>query len=351
MSNGLDHIFEESECPDRATLLSYVFGTLSPAKEHLLEEHLIDCAFCSEAIEAYRAEKNLSEINEQLIEIDKRIAGGETKARRRGFLSGPHIYKYAALLALVLLSMTGLYFLLSDNKNQDIVMEAPVSRQAPTVQKQEDNRRAAPEPAKAVRMPNHLEKSESALLESDISTDFPSVESGDADIVRDKLEATSETQKQARELSKPTLSAATQKKEAALAEQKRLAKTKDLAKEDAARLANTSVADEVTFDDNALSAVKSTNESLATEQSSKKSRSELDRATDAYDNHFYIETINILLNFSGKDKRESAKADWYLASAYVQTREYTKARPILEKLDSLGGSYSRKARKLLESIQ
>ena len=74
-------------------------------------------------------------------------------------------------------------------------------------------------------------------------------------------------------------------------------------------------------------------------------------ASRAYDKGYYIATINLLGTFSGTTNRESSKADWYLANAYVKTREYDKARPILERLGSGSSSYARKSRKLLQDIQ
>ncbi len=354
MSNKLNNLFEKSECPDRQTLFSYVAGTLPPAREHLVEEHMIDCDFCSEAVEAYRQEKDLPMINEQLIELEEKIIRGETGRRGSGFFNSGNYLKYAAVLGIILLSMSGLYFLLSDNKNQDLVMEAPVSRQAPSVQKEDRTSTNAPEPARAVKMNGKKDrKGNLASANEKFSADSPTLAESEMDdqdlgvsppltndVLNDKaLKVKAET------------TAPSQKKPKVVKDEKLLSKSKE---EFANDNAFSKISSQGAADSQASVAREATTELKeisAAEFDSGKSKALLDSAIKAYDDRYYIRTINILLNFTGKDRKESAKAEWYLASAYVQTREYEKAKPILEKLKAEGASYSRKARKLLESIE
>jgi tetratricopeptide (TPR) repeat protein len=352
MSEKLRNLFEESSCPDRETLFSYMTGKLSPAREHLVEAHLVDCAFCSEAIEAYREEKDLPMINEQLIEMEERISRGDTGRRSGGFFNPQHYLKYAALLAVILLSMTGLYLLLSDNKDQNIVMEAPVSRQAPTVQKSDDNRRQAPEPAKAVKMSG--KKNAAGNLNS-MSEALDESEDGDAFISSE-----SETEESYNDLSAGTL--AKESKEGSSSAQKDVSKTtassspkkSNRVEEDNLKVAPSSPPTTKTedFDDVAFE-VRTNDTGVALETTVANNRgsgSVLDNAIKEYEKNFYINTINLLITFSSTDKREQAKAEWYLASAYAQIKDYEKARPILEKLGSGNSSYARKARKLLATF-
>lgn len=348
MNDRLKNIFTQSDCPDQQVLFDYIAGKLDATKEHAVEEHLVDCAFCSEAIEAYREEGDLTEISNQLSDIEGRILRGETRKKIVGF-SPKEYYKYAAILALVLLSMTGLYFLLSENKDQNLVMEAPVSKRAPTMQKSEDRLNRAPEPAKAVKQGGRSVKTKDQnseiLPEADLSDrgdanlqlDFQEEMSGEspAKVANEKNRATSPTAGQ------PTVPASKKSKDTEIMNGSRMAiDTKALqAAEVVKGYPESTVSDEVTL----------SNAKIATIDQ-KKSRQILDSAVKAYDNRYYIQTINILLNFSAADKKEAQKADWYLASSYAQTREYEKARPILERLITEGSYYSRKARKLLETF-
>lgn len=348
MNDHLKNIFDQSPCPDRQTLFDYITGKLSPSKEHSVEEHLLDCAFCSEAIEAYREEKDLSTVNDQLIDIESRILSGDTRKKPGGF-SPQEYLKYAALLALVLISMTGLYFLLSDNKDQDLVIEAPVSKRAPTVQKTESRMNQAPEPAKAVRKTGKSGRLKDSSAESfsgsELSDDLGAgiqYEYSEGPVV----ETPAKTSNERTPATKPasTLSKTAASKKSKDLEVLRTAREESDNKELPTTAATPEINDNASSDEVTLSAVKMTS------VDQKKSRQILESAIKAYDSRFYIQAINILLSFSASDKKEAQKADWYLASAYAETREYEKARPILERLISEGSSYSRKARKLLETF-
>ncbi len=349
MNDQLKNIFDQSPCPDRQTLFDYITGKLSPSKEHSVEEHLLDCAFCSEAIEAYREEKDLSALNDQLMEIDKRIQSGDTEKKQYGF-SPQEYLKYAALLALVLISMTGLYFLLSDNKDPDLVIEAPVSKRAPSVQKTESRMNQSPEPAKAVRKTDKSGGLLNATSEQYSDTELFDDLKADVSTQNNEGFADESSVKVSNERTPVAPPTSTQSKTAALKKSKdtegmRTTREEvDNNKELQATSATTEIDEKATSDELSLSSVK------LTSVDPKRSRQVLDSAIKAYDSRFYIQAINILLTFSASDKKEGQKADWYLASAYAETREYEKARPILERLISEGSSYSRKARKLLETF-
>ncbi len=336
MNDKLKNIFEETECPSGETLLSYLDGSLPAAEQHRLEVHMVDCAFCSEALEGYREEKNHSGLQSQLKDLEARILRGEAGEKKGLLLFWQPYLKYAAILGIVLLSFTTLYFIFSDSRNEELVMEAPVSHQAPSVQKQERKDLPAPKPARAV-------KKESLRSAPSINADVPAESSemldmGEAQeeepatLAQNESKVATETKLPAREktlLKAKELSDASKKDQAASAVLEETESTR-MSSMDEQTVAGTTDAEIATL---------LTSSSL------------LDSAIRAYDKGFYIQTINLLGNFSGKNKRESAKANWFLANAYVQTKEYEKARPILEALQKDNASYSRKARKLLDSIQ
>ncbi|TAH38403.1 MAG: hypothetical protein EYC69_14710 [Bacteroidetes bacterium] len=354
MTNKLENLFEESVCPDRRTLFSYVAGTLNPAREHLVERHLTDCDFCSEAVEAYRQEKDLPMINEQLIELEEKIIRGQTGRRAGGFFNAGNYLKYAAVLALVLLSMTGLYFLLSDRTNQDLVMEAPVSRQAPSVQKEDRRNPSSPEPAKAVKMNSGKGAAKNSAAENEIGySDGSHSESLDLDEPSSTLSASTSTEslKDKNAKVKTELAAVNKKKPKPVKDENLVSTAKEESQmgDDSYRLATQGDTDTKSLEGRETSVTSL--ENTPSDAVAKKNKSLLDSAVNEYEKGYYINTINILLAFSSKERKESAKAEWYLASAYVQTREYEKAKPLLEKLKNEGASYSRKARKLLEKIQ
>lgn len=354
MTDKLKHIFEESDCPDKATLFSYVAGTLSPSKEHSVEEHLVDCAFCSEAIESFRSEKDPYEIQERIAEMETRILRGDTGKNRGGTSFQKYFLGYAAVLVLLLVSLGGLYFLLSENKDGNLVMEAPVSRQAPSVQKQEGSKQIPPSPARAVNSSESREKAKQGLLLSDEERMLSGDTENESDLqnVDVRFRASSDEAKESKEVGAASAKVVNQKNPAAPKQVESLAKLKEegpASTNEVREFSRTTSLDSpsaANSDSRLLYATKTE----AGKREAKKTISILDSAVDAFENRFYIRTVNLLLNYPAKDKREAAKADWYLASAYVQTREFEKARPILEGLASGSSSYSRKARKLLETI-
>jgi hypothetical protein len=336
MKSGLLHIFNEGPCPDSKTLFAYLEGTLDTEQRFVLESHLLSCGFCTEALEAYRNEKSLSDARIRLTELEGRIQRFEYGSARRP--EGRHtIYiKYAALLALVLISVSGLYFLLRDRNTEDLVVEAPVAKNAPGILR-EKSERQKPEPAKAL------------TPESPAREDIPEDNESDASL--------NETFAPAQEAD---LEASATRNEALFSAEKTTKKTsvktpvKDLPKETGSSLDESGKTISAEADQQIAEEKK---ESVLTEVATKQSAeigkmgSYLDSAIEAYENGYYIHTISMLQHFSSPDKKETAKAQWYLANAYVQTRDYARARPVLETLASGSGSYARKARKLLEEIQ
>lgn len=336
MKSRLNHIFHEGPCPDSKTLFSYLEGRLDTGQRFLLESHLLSCEFCTEALEAYRNEKSLAESRLRLAELEGRIQRYEP-GRIQGPVKPYYIYmRYAALLGLVLLSLSGLYFLLRDKNTEDLVVEAPVAKNAPGILR-ENNVQERPAPARALSRepaPQHPDE----VKDDDISKELadeeilvPLDEQRDAETNTGAMVASDKP-------AKKTLSKTDIKEKSVEAD-----RSKMLLEES-----------DVTGPAQQLAEEKS--ESTYTEVLSSKTEekhkggSSLDLAIEAYENGYYINTINMLQSFSSQDKKENAKAQWYLANAYVQTKDYVRARKVLEPLGTGTGSYARKARKLLEEI-
>ncbi|MCC7332051.1 MAG: hypothetical protein IT232_05510 [Flavobacteriales bacterium] len=70
MKNLQNHIFSETACISKETLLKFINKTLSQQELHTVQKHLIDCEFCSEALEGVEHCKN----PEVFIELDHRIS-------------------------------------------------------------------------------------------------------------------------------------------------------------------------------------------------------------------------------------------------------------------------------------
>lgn len=336
MKSRLNHIFHEGPCPDSKILFSYLEGRLDHGQRFLLESHLLSCEFCTEALEAYRNEKSLAESRLRLAELEGRIQRYEP-GRVQGPVKPYYIYmRYAALLGLVLLSLSGLYFLLRDKNTEDLVVEAPVAKNAPGILR-ENNVQERPAPARALSRESAPQPSNEAKDEEISSTWeneenlVPQEELRDAAAHTGAIVAADKP-------AKKTLGKADRKEETVEAD-----RSKMHTEQSEAAGPDQQLAEEI-------------RESTYTEvlssgtEESRKTGSSLDQAIEAYENGYYIKTISMLQFFSSQDKKENAKAQWYLANAYVQTKDYVRARKVLEPLGTGTGSYARKARKLLEEI-
>jgi hypothetical protein len=121
MSGNLENILMKGDCIPEDMLLQYIQGKLDGLDAHLIEKHLLECEFCSEAVEGLKmmeasdARKIIADINS---EIDMRVSEAET-GRVIPFM---RYYKIAAVIALFILS-GGIYWYLKNIKKENILAE------------------------------------------------------------------------------------------------------------------------------------------------------------------------------------------------------------------------------------
>lgn len=115
INNYLD-IFKSSNCPSFDQLVAYSKKTLSKAENHHIEMHLIDCDFCSEALDGIENIKDIEKAKELIERINFKIrsrinssGGGLTK-----FIKKQYLPIAATFLGLILIIFM---FKIFDNKN------------------------------------------------------------------------------------------------------------------------------------------------------------------------------------------------------------------------------------------
>ncbi|MCB9361219.1 MAG: hypothetical protein H6587_12270 [Flavobacteriales bacterium] len=94
-----NHIFSKTTCISKETMLKYMNKQLSEKEEHYIQKHLIDCDFCSEALEGMKYATNSS----VLFTIDHKIDSIVAKKKTP-------ILKNLMLAASVLIVLFGAYF-------------------------------------------------------------------------------------------------------------------------------------------------------------------------------------------------------------------------------------------------
>jgi len=122
------NIFETTECPSDALLLSYVKGTIAKEDKRLVELHMVDCEMCNDMVEGYqRMNPTQIELNIKAIEfkIDQVVAENDQKK------GGTTTFKwYYAAAAIFIIGLTGiLYNVYFKSLDSAKVVDLPVPHQ------------------------------------------------------------------------------------------------------------------------------------------------------------------------------------------------------------------------------
>src|SRR5690606_11276178 len=124
MKNLHHHIFSETTCISKETMLKFINKQLSQKELHDVQKHLLDCEFCSEALEGMQHAKNPS----ILFNIDHQIAS-RTQQKTTPF---SRIILVAASLLLV---VVGSYYTVT-NFNDAAVKESELAYEEPVASEQ-----------------------------------------------------------------------------------------------------------------------------------------------------------------------------------------------------------------------
>jgi len=124
MKNLHHHIFSETTCISKETMLKFINKQLSQKELHDVQKHLIDCDFCSEALEGMQHAKNPS----VLFNIDHKIA---TRTQQKTTPFSRIILVAASLLLVVV----GSYYTVT-NFNDAAVIESELAYEEPVATEQ-----------------------------------------------------------------------------------------------------------------------------------------------------------------------------------------------------------------------
>jgi hypothetical protein len=124
MKNLHHHIFSETTCISKETMLKFINKQLSQKELHEVQKHLLDCDFCSEALEGMQHAKNPS----ILFNIDHQITS-RTQQKTTPF---SRIILVAASLLLV---VAGSYYTVT-NFNDAAVKESELAYEEPVATEQ-----------------------------------------------------------------------------------------------------------------------------------------------------------------------------------------------------------------------
>jgi len=112
-----------SDCLSEQVMLDYIANKLTSAERNRVEKHLLECDFCSYAMEGMGLVRNRKPLDELDELISKRISA-EPVAGKGKVIGMRFNYRIAAALALLVISGGILYFILSDTgKNEKMITQ------------------------------------------------------------------------------------------------------------------------------------------------------------------------------------------------------------------------------------
>jgi hypothetical protein len=102
MNKESEHkIYSATECVSEKMMFDYIDQRLNPRESHLVEKHMLDCEFCSDALEGLQLLKNRNKIALINEAVDVRLAG-ETKIV---FFNFKTVFAIAAAIALLVMGV------------------------------------------------------------------------------------------------------------------------------------------------------------------------------------------------------------------------------------------------------
>lgn len=125
---------QNTPCLSSQEMLDYTQGILSTQEQHRIEKHLLDCEFCSDALEGIQMMKNpnsLLAIEEELnLEIDSMTSEEEEDNDEKVKVLFP--WRMAAAIVLIFISTFTLWIVIPKNNTQELMSEKSVAYPAPS---------------------------------------------------------------------------------------------------------------------------------------------------------------------------------------------------------------------------
>ncbi|MFN0189022.1 MAG: tetratricopeptide repeat protein [Bacteroidia bacterium] len=174
----------KSPCLSSQEMLDYTQGILSTHEQHLFEKHLLECEFCSDALEGIQLMNNpnsLLTIEEELnLEIDSITAEEDDEDIEVKVLFP---WRMAAAIALIFISTFTLWVVIPKNNMQELVSEKSVAYPAPA-----ENSSAPPQEFQEMQVANEQSAPQSksqtpTVLEREVPINDAVVESPDEKMV------------------------------------------------------------------------------------------------------------------------------------------------------------------------
>ncbi len=176
------HIFSNTACISKETMLKYINKQLTDKELHDVQKHLLDCEFCSEALEGMKYAQDSS----MLFTIDHQIDQIAVRKRKP-------IIKTLMIAASILVIIFGSYFTYTAFDNALQKSESSISLNTATEESKEEDMELPP-PAPEVTEKLKAAEGEASDMESNLQQEAPIMDEVPAmmDIVEEDAEAEEE---------------------------------------------------------------------------------------------------------------------------------------------------------------
>ena len=134
MNNNMSNPPQNTPCIKSQEMLDYTQGILSNKEQHRIEKHLLECEFCSEAMDGIQMMENpnsLLAIEEELnLEIDSITTNEDEENETKVKVLFP--WRMAAAIVLIFISTFTLWMVIPKNNTQELMSEKSVAYPAPS---------------------------------------------------------------------------------------------------------------------------------------------------------------------------------------------------------------------------
>lgn len=135
--NRHNNIFSDTACISMEFLEKYANDTLSPSEQQAVENHLVDCELCSDALEGLTFAEFSPEIKSSVVSLNERIAAKITESNSKAFnWKKQYTSLAAAVIGIMIMSVVLLnYFKTADIAKQEYISEG-IKLETPPPEKQ-----------------------------------------------------------------------------------------------------------------------------------------------------------------------------------------------------------------------
>lgn len=111
MTERIIQLFDKGECITKEIMIAFLEGTLSSLEQHHVEKHLLECEFCSDALDGFQLVKDRNNIGLIVDELNDKINNSEEEELdQEEKIKVLFPWQMAAAFALLILSGLGLWF-------------------------------------------------------------------------------------------------------------------------------------------------------------------------------------------------------------------------------------------------